>query len=55
MLKCWQKAYSNQHNQLNGTTVKSENKGNFNFDSNWNLPIGTWNLVFKNTDMGEVQ
>ena len=38
----------NQHNQLNGTTIKPENKGNFNFDSNWNLPIGAWNMIFKN-------
>ena len=29
-------------------TVKPENKGNFNFDSNWNLSIGAWNMIFKN-------
>ena len=34
-----QKAYRNEHNSVNGTTVKPENKGNSNFDSNWNLPI----------------
>jgi hypothetical protein len=30
--------------------VKPENKGNLNFDSNWNLPIGAWNMIFKNID-----
>ena len=28
------------------TTVKSENTGNCNVDSNWNLPIGAWNMIF---------
>ena len=32
---------------LNGTTVKPENKGNSNFDCNWNFPIGAWNMIFK--------
>ena len=27
------KAYSKEHNYLNGTTVKPENEGNSNFDS----------------------
>jgi hypothetical protein len=34
------KAYRNQYNQLNGTTVKSENKGNFNFNSTGKRPLG---------------
>ena len=29
-------------------TAKPENKCNFNFDSNWNLPIDAWNMIFKN-------
>jgi len=28
--------------------MKLRNKCDFNFDSNWNLPIGAWNTVFKN-------
>ena len=28
--------------------VKPENKDNSNFDSNWNLPINAWNMIFKN-------
>ena len=28
--------------------MKPENKGNSNFDSNWNLPIDAWNMIFKN-------
>ena len=40
-------AYSSQSPiKLNGTTVKPENKGDFNFDSNWNLLIGAWNMLF---------
>ena len=47
MLQKWRKTYKNQHNYLNGTTVKSEIKGILNFDSNWNLPVGARLYIFK--------
>ena len=30
---------------------ETENKGNSKFDSNWNLPIGAWNMIFKSTEL----
>ena len=30
--------------------VKPKNKGNSNFNSNRNLSIGAWNMIFKNID-----
>ena len=31
--------------------MKSENKGNSNLYSKWNLPIGAWNMTFKTIDL----
>ena len=41
----------NQHNQWNETTVKREITDNFNLDSNWNIPIGSGNKIFKHIGM----
>ena len=30
-------------------------KGNFKFDSNWNLPIGAWNMIFKNIILSNLE
>ena len=49
-VKVLTKCLRNKHNQLDGTTVKPGDKGNFNFYPDWNLPIGGWSMIFKNID-----